>query len=251
MKLILVVLLILLLSFLFKKRSFFTYRNGVKEVVTGDPKKGLELLRKASKMGLSPGQQVQVAYAELKYGDPDSTKTALNLLLLDSKVKQDVKYQARVMMDILRLQEGELEEAKESLDSLYEKGYRTTNFYATYGYMAILTGDREYYTKINQEAYQYNRDNLVICDNYALSLFMAGEVSEAIAIYRELIAKEPKFPEAYYNYACALQQAGDTQEAIRMLNLSLQQEFSGVTTIKEEQVRELLDRLEQGDSDKQ
>ncbi|MBO5407973.1 MAG: tetratricopeptide repeat protein [Clostridia bacterium] len=251
MRLILGLLFILLLWFLWKKRSFFTYRNGVKEVVTGDPIKGLEFLRKAAKMGISPNQQVQVAYAELKYGDPNRARAALNLLLLNQKLKDPIKYQVKLMMDILRLQEGELDEARESLDALYEKGFRSTNFYATYGYMAVLTGEKEYYTKINDEAYQYNKDNLVICDNYALSLHMAGDLDGALAVYRELIAKEPKFPEAYYNYACVLTKTGDTGKATEMLRVALEQEFTGVTTIKEQQVRELLHSLEQSNSQEQ
>lgn len=248
MKVILMIVLILLVWYGYKKRSFFAYRNGVKEVVTGDPNKGLELLRMASQKGLSPSQEVQTAYAELKYGDISRAKAKLNLVLLNAKAKQDVKYQARVMMAILRLQEGELEEAKESLETLYEKGYRTTNFYATYGYMALLTDDKEYYAKINDEAYQYNKDNAVICDNYGLSLYLRGEHTAATTVYEELIAKEPKFPEAYYNYACVLEQAGDITKAKQMLELSLQQEFSGVTTIKKEQVTEMLVRLDKSTS---
>ncbi|MBP3448652.1 MAG: tetratricopeptide repeat protein [Clostridia bacterium] len=243
MKLIFIILLVLLLWYCYKKRSFFTYRSGVKEVVAGDPKKGLELLRKASQKGLSPAQEVQTAYAELKYGELSRAKEKLNLLLLGSNLKPDIKYQARLMMAILRLQVGELDEAKESLETLYEKGYRTTNFYATYGYMAILTGNQEYLKTVNEEAYQYNKDNLVICDNYGLSLFLLGEQEAAISVYEELIAKEPKFPEAYYNYACVLEKAGDTAKAKQMLERSLEQEFSGVTTIKQEQVNEMLTRI--------
>lgn len=243
MKLILVIILILLLWLLYKKRSFFSYRNGVKEVVAGDPKKGLELLRKASKMGISYNQQVQVSYAELKYGEVRRAKETLNLLLMNSKLKPAIKYQARLIMAIIRLNEGEIEEAKETLEALHEKGFRTTNFYATYGYMAILTEDPKYFGKINEEAYEYNKENLVICDNYGLSLFLLDDVEKALSVYEQLIAKEPKFPEAYYNYACVLEKTGEKTKAKDMLESALKQEFSGVTTIRKEQVEEMLARL--------
>ena len=155
------------------------------------------------------------------------------------------------MMAILKLQEGELEEARESLDTLYEKGYRTTNFYATYGYMAILTKDQAFFVNANEEAYQYNPENLVICDNYGLSLYLAGNPDKALSVYEELIAKAPKFPEAYYNYACVLEHAGNLQKAKQMLELSLQQEFSGVTTIAKEQVTDMLARLDESNSQEQ
>lgn len=243
MKLICLILFVFIVWYCLKKRSLLTYRKAVKEVLTGDVNIGLELLRKASRQGLTPAQEVQAAYAELKFGDQKQAKAKLNLILLNSKAKVNVKYQARCMMAIIYLNERELEDAKETLEDLYQKGYRNTNFYATYGYMAILTRDREYYTKANEEAYQYNPDNLVICDNYGLSLFLNGDYEKALEIYQAVIDKEPKFPEAYYNYACVLEKSGDNQKAIQMLEAALHQEFSGVTTIKREQVEGMLARL--------
>lgn len=243
MKLVCFILFVFIVWYCYRKRSLFTYRKAVNEILNGDVTVGLELLRKASRQGLTPRQEIQAAYAELKYGDPKQAKAKLNFLLLNAKVKADVKYQARCMMAIIRLNERELDEAKETLESLYEQGFRNSNFYATYGYMAILTRDRDYYTKINEEAYQYNPDNLVICDNYGFSLFLNGDSEKALEIYQALIEKEPKFPEAYYNYACVLEKSGDNQKAIQMLEAALHQEFSGVTTIKREQVEGMLARL--------
>ncbi len=248
MKLICIILFVFIVWYCLKKRSLLTYRKGVSEILNGDTNIGLELLRKASRQGLTPMQEIQAAYAELKYGDQKQAKAKLNLLLLNAKAKADVKYQARCMMAIIHLNERELDEAKETLESLYEAGYRNTNFYATYGYMAILTRNRDYYTKVNEEAYQYNPDNLVICDNYGLCLFLNGDYEKALEIYKALIAKEPKFPEAYYNYACVLEKTGDKAKAIQMLEAAINQEFSGVTTIKREQAEGMLALLTENTS---
>lgn len=243
MKLICLLLFVFIVWYCYKKRSLLTYRKAVGEILNGDTAIGLELMRKASRQGLTPAQEIQAAYAELKFGDTKAAKAKLNLLLLNGKAKKEVKYQARCMMAIIRLNEREITDAKETLEELYQQGYRTSNFYATYGYMAILTRDQDYYTKINEEAYQYNPDNMVICDNYGWMLFLIGEYEKAVEVYEELIAKEPKFPEAYYNYACVLEKTGDITKAIQLLEEALQQEFTGVSTVKREQVEGMHARL--------
>ena len=203
----------------------------------------MELLRKAYKQGLPPAKQIQVAYAELKFGEEREAKKLLNLLLMDAKIKPAVKGQARCMMAIIALQNKEIAEAKEMLESIKESGFVNSNFYATYGYMAILTEDEQYYTDVNEEAYQYNSDNMVICDNYGLCLYKKGEYERAKEIYASFIDKNPNFPEAYYNYGCVLDKLGETRQAIQMLEESLNQEFSGVTTIRQGAVEAYLQSL--------
>ncbi len=237
------ILFVIVVFYLFKKRSLIAYRKGVKEVLTGDTSSGMEHLRKAYSQGLTPAQKIQVAYAELKFGEEREAKKILNLLLMDGKAKPAIKSQARCMMAIIALQNKEITEAREILEAIKEGGYLNSNFYATYGYMAILTGDTEYYTKANEEAYLYNPDHSVICDNYGLSLFQRGELDKAKEIYAALTEKNPNFPEAYYNYACVLDKLGDTHQAIQMLEESLNQEFSGVTTIRRGAVEAYLQSL--------
>ena len=237
------ILFVFIVWYCYKKRSLLAYRKGVKEVLTGDTAVGLELLRKASRQGLTHNQEIQVAYAELKFGDPKQAKTKLNLLLMNKKLKKAVEYQARCMLAIIHLNEREITEAREILDKLYEEGFRSTNFYATYGYMALLTREEEYYTRINTEAYHYNSDSPVIGDNYGLCLFMNKLYDKALEIYQMVIDKNPNFPEAYYNYACVLEATGDYDKAKEMLSEALSQEFTGVTTIRREQVEGMLHRL--------
>lgn len=225
------ILFVIVVVYLFKKRSLIAYRKGVREILGGDASAGMEMLRKAYRQGLTPAQKIQVAYAELKFGEERACKKILNLLLMDAKAKPAVKGQARCMMAIIALQNKEIAEAREILESVKAGGFVNSNFYATYGYMAILTGEKEYYKQANEEAYQYNPENSVICDNYGLSLFHQEEYEKANEIYSALMQKNPNFPEAYYNYGCVLDKLGETEQAITMMEEALNQEFSGVTTI--------------------
>ncbi len=225
------ILFVFVVFYLFQKRSLIPYRKGVKEVLAGDASVGMEMLRKAYSQGLTPAQQIQVAYAELKFGEVREAKKILNLLLMNSKIKPAIKAQARCMTAIIALQNKELSDAKEILEDIKSDGLVNTNFYATYGYMAILTEDEEYYTKANEEAYRYNPENTVICDNYGLCFFKKGDLEKAKEIYSELMNQNPNFPEAYYNYACVLEKMGDIKQAVEMLGEALNLEFTGVTTI--------------------
>ncbi len=237
------ILFVIVVFYLFKKRSLIPYRKGVQEILSGDTSVGMEMLRKAYRQGITPAQKIQVAYAELKFGEERECKKILNLLLMDAKAKPAVKGQARCMMAIIALQNKEILEARDILESIKESGFVNSNFYATYGYMAILTGEEEYYVKANEEAYQYNPENTVICDNYGLSLFHQGEYAKAKEIYAALMEKNPNFPEAYYNYGCVLDKLGETKQAIEMMEEALNQEFSGVTTIRRGAVEAYLQSL--------
>ena len=135
------ILFVIVVVYLFKKRSLIPYRKGVREILSGDTSLGMELLRKAYRQGLTPAQKIQVAYAELKFGEERECKKILNLLLMDAKVKPAIKGQARCMTAIIALQNKEIPEAREILESIRESGFVNRNFYATYGYMAILTGE--------------------------------------------------------------------------------------------------------------
>ena len=229
-----------LIYFIITRIPTFIYRNGINALLKKDYEKGLATLERACNMGLKPDKQVQCAYAELKFGDIKKAKKKLNLVILDRKAKDNIKNEARCILAIVYLNEGELQDSRELLDRLYESGFKHTNFFASYGYIAILTGDREYYKKVNDEAYDYNSDNAVIKDNYSWCKYLDGDYDEALRLYEEAMEKEPKFPEIYYNYAMVLMKKENPEKAKEMLEKALEQEFFGITTIKREQVEAML-----------
>jgi tetratricopeptide (TPR) repeat protein len=228
-----------LIYYLWSKRSIINYNKGIKALNNKDFQKGIIYLEKAVAQGVSPMQEIRAAYAELKFGDIKKARIKLNILLLNSKLKENFKNEAKCILAIVHINQGEIEEAREILDNLY-KTFKNTNFYATYGYVAIATGEKEYYTKINADAYEYNSSNTVICDNYAHSLYLNGDYDKSEEIYQDLMEKNPNFPEAYYNYALVLKEKSNIDKAKEMLELALTKEFYGITTIKKEQVEDML-----------
>jgi tetratricopeptide (TPR) repeat protein len=236
-----IILGLYLIYFLWSKRSSIYYKKGIKEINNRNYEKGLHLLEVAVSQGVKPMQEIRAAYAALKVGDVKKARTKLNMVLLNRNIKENFKNEAKCILAIVCVNQGEVEEAREILDKLH-KTYKNTNFYATFGFVAILTGDREYYTKINEEAYDYNKDSPVICDNYAHTLYLNGEFDQSEELYQAMIEKTPNFPEAYFNYALVLIEKNNIEKAVEMLESALTKEFFGITTIKREQVEVMLNK---------
>jgi tetratricopeptide (TPR) repeat protein len=226
------------------KIPMLIYGSGMKELLQKkDYEKGLLKLERAVSLGVKPMAEVRAAYAELKFGDIKKARLKLNMVLLNNKIKRVFKNEARCIMSIVHLNLGEIEEANEIMGKLYDEGFRNTNYYATYGYLAILSKNPELYNKINDEAYDYNSDSPVILDNYAFCRYLDGDCEKASEIYEKLMEKEPSFPEAYYNYALVLIKLGNREKAAEMLEKALTKDFFGITTIKREKVGQLLDEV--------
>lgn len=227
---------------LIKKRGNIPYNKGIKLIQAKNYADGIKYLEKAVDTGVSPMQEITAAYAEVKFGDPVKAERKINMVLLNPKVKVNEKNEARCVLAIINIAKGDILNAKEIADKVYSE-YKTTKLYCTYGYIAIASGDLEFAKRINEEAYEYNSDNDVICDNYGLYLYKVGDYKKAAEIYEKITAKELKFPEAYYNYACVLVEQGDDEKARVMLEKALSMKYFGVTTITRAEVEKLYKSL--------
>lgn len=226
----------------FKKRGNIPYNKGVKLINAKNYADGLTQLEKAVDIGVSPSMEIGAAYAEVKYGDAKKAEQKINMVLLNPKVPRNMKNEARCVLAIINISKNDIKTAREIMDKMYDE-YKTTKFYSTYGYLAIVSGDSEFAKKINEEAYEYNSDNDVICDNYGLYLYNAGEYEKAREIYEKLTEKEIKFPEGYYNYANVLIKLNENQKAKEMLEKALPMEYFGVTTVTKDEVKRLYDSI--------
>ena len=239
---ILICAVIYVIYILIKRRGNIPYNKGIKLIHEKNYAEALQCLEKAVNIGVAPMLEISAAYAEVKFGDVTKAEQKINMVLLNPKVQRNMKNEARCVLAIINIAKGDINNALEIMEKMYDE-YKTTKFYSTYGYLAIASGDMEFAKKINEEAYEYNSDNDVICDNYGLYLYNAGEYEKAAEIYEKITAKELKFPEGYYNYACVLVKSGDNEKAKEMLEKALSMEYFGVTTIKKSEVESLYNSL--------
>ena len=239
---ILLCAIIYIIYILIKRRGNFSYNKGVKLINAKNYADGLTMLEKAVEAGVSPSQEIGAAYAEVKFGDIKKGEKKINMVLLNPKVPANMKNEAKCVLAIINIAKNDFKTAREIMDKIYPT-FKTTKFYSTYGYIAIMSGDLEFAKKINEEAYEYNSDNDVICDNYGLYLYNAKEYEKANEIYEKLTDHEVKFPEGYYNYANVLIKLGNKEKAKEMLEKALSMEYFGVTTVKKEEVQALYDSI--------
>ena len=92
--------------------------------------------------------------------------------------------------------------------------------------------------KFNQEAYEYNDSNSIIMDNLGQAYYLNGDYSKAAEIYEKLMAANPTFPEAYYNYGLVLLAMGKKEEALEMMKKALNYDFTYLSTVTKENVEE-------------
>ena len=119
--------------------------------------------------------------------------------------------------------------------------------YCTLGYIYNILKTPEEAIAFNKEAYEYNPDKAVIMDNLGQSYYLNGDYDEAEKLYEKIMETNPKFPEAYYNYANVLIKKGDNEKAKEMLKEALTKEFHNLTTVSLTKVKETLDLLEGND----
>ncbi len=139
--------------------------------------------------------------------------------------------------------QGKLDEAIETLENVIPN-YKTTNIYGSLGYLYNLKGDLEKALAFNLEALNYNSTGTVILDNLGQTYYLKGEQEKAVEIFNKLIALNPKFPEAFYDYALVLQKLGDREKSIEMLRNAQKYKINYLSTVTKEDIESRLAELE-------
>ncbi|MBQ4109887.1 MAG: tetratricopeptide repeat protein [Clostridia bacterium] len=232
----------LLIYFLWKRMPYILYINKAsKKMDEKNYSEALIYFRKGAKFNsVSPMVKISYAFNELKYGDIKTAKKQLMMIISDRNIKQNFRYEAKAIYALVLLVEGDIPEAKETLMEVYEN-YKNTNIYCSLGYLINVSDDYETALKFNLEAYDYNGDKEVIMDNLGQCYYLGKEYDKAEEIYVKLMEKEPKFPEAYYNYGLVLKEKGRKDEAVKMFKKALECPFNRLSTVTSKEVEEALE----------
>lgn len=191
--------------------------------------------------------KVNYGFILLKQGQLDKAWRVLQESVQQSKT-EDEKNLAKSNLALVLWKKGELDQAVTILQEVIEH-YKTTAIYGSLGYLLIEKGDLEEALKFNLEALEYNPENAIILDNLAHLYHLRGEMDKAGEIFQKLIEKNPRFPEAWYDYGRYLEDSGRRDEAIEQYQKAISCSFSFNNTISREQVQQRLDELQSGLSD--
>lgn len=209
--------------------------------------KGFLWYERAMKTGkIRPQAALVYAYLLIRDGVLDKSERIINKYLYLYKDKLDSQYvpASHLNLSIIKWKRGQLNEAIEELEEVYNSGFRSTVMYGTLGTYYLLNGQYAKALEFNKEALEYNDTDHSIRDNLALNYFRMGNITAADEIYGELIEEEPAFLEPYYNYGTVLEKMGEYEPAMANYKTALTITEKFLSTVTHEQVQAAIDALE-------
>lgn len=224
----------------YANRSILYVQRGNIAYAKGDEAKALELFEKAHQTRKAhPQAMIGYAYLLLKKGKPEEAERLLQEVAA-TLPKGQTHLQAKVNLATALWLQGKQDEAYDLLESMMQD-YKNTQLYGNLGYFKLLRGaDLEEALAFNQEAYEYNSDDITIMDNLAQNYYLLGRLEEANEMYDKVMAKSPKSADSYYYYAMTLKGLGLEQEAREQLELAKDKELALVTSLTKEDIYKML-----------
>ena len=210
----------------------------------GNAQEVLDLLGKAYKTGSAKASVVSTyGYMLLKHGRLEEAMSIFTELFNCSKLSATEKFDVQANYALALWKKDQLDEAITLLEKVIAS-YKNTNIYGSLGYLYNLNGNLDKALKFNLEAYDYNNTNGIILDNLAETYFLLGDFENADKVFKELMALNPKFPEAFYDYALVLEKMGDREKCIEYLNKAMQFKPHYLSAITSEDIENKLKEME-------
>lgn len=233
------IILIVVLLFLVVQRANLVAAAAKYKCRKKDYTKALKIFLTADKIGnLNFKNKFLLGNLCLRCGAISEAKKALTAAVSMAKPRTANRYKARTMLALVYWKEGDLDLAIETIEEIVENDVRTTMVYQNLGVLYNLKGDLKKAEKFNLEAYDYNKDDAVICDNLADTYIRMQEYEKAEKIYEDLMHRDPppRFPEAYFGYGKVLTALGKKEEGIRKMEEALEKPFSSLSVYTKEEV---------------
>ncbi|GBF75817.1 hypothetical protein PA598K_04249 [Paenibacillus sp. 598K] len=210
----------------------------------GQEDKALALLEKTAALP-NAGAQVlaHYGYLLLRKGELARAEQVFRDGLTKAKRRED-EMQIKINLSTVYWLQHRREEALTLLEAIFNK-FKNTMVYGNLGYLKLLSGQHEEALAFNLEAYDYNSEDQTIRDNLAQTYYMLGRYEEAEEMYKQVIAKSPKFAEPYYYYARTLKQLGKVDEAREQCEAALGRPAALIPSTSPEEVRQLAAELDE------
>lgn len=210
--------------------------------VQGEQDKALALLEKAYQSKQAKLQHhIQYAFVLMKAGKPEKAEQVLQKLLQITN-STDIRMQAKSNLATAYWLLNKQEEAIQLLEEVYRE-YKTVTVVGNLGYFMLLKGDLESALAFNEEAFEYDDDDLTIMDNLAQNYYMLGRLEEAASMYEKVMTKSPKHAESYYYYAKTLEGLGRQEEAAEQAGLADEKMLAMVTNITKSEIEQFRIKL--------
>lgn len=209
----------------------------------GNAERALLYFKKAYDRKPKAANTLNYGYLLLRAGRLSEAETIINSAFMLSKITEDDKVRARMMLALVSWQKGDISEAIGIYEKLLENGENTT-VYANLGFLYIESGDIRKAYDFCRRAYEYNDSNNVILDNIAECAYRTGKLSEAREYLEKAINSKQPIAENYYHYARVLRDCGEPSEALKYARLAETMSINALSGIKKSDVSSLVSELE-------
>lgn len=210
----------------------------------GNVQEAINLLSKAYKTGSAKASVVSTyGYMLLKYGKLEEALSIFTQQLTSSNLSDEDRFNVQSNYALALWKKGQLDDAISLLEKVIPK-FKNTNNYGSLGYLYNLKGDLEKALKFNLEAYDYNSTNGIILDNLGETYYLLDDFENADKIFKELMSLDPKFPEAFYDYALVFEKLGDKEKCIEYLKKAMQYKPNFLSAITAEDIENKLKEME-------
>ena len=229
----------------------FVYRNSIRVIIAQmtfdkDHEKGFMWFEKAYRTGrMKTNSALFYAYLLLRDGKLEISEKMINDILAERRadLSRADYLNAKLNRALIRWKSADLDTAIEMVREIYDENFRTTAIYGVLGYLYMEKGEYHKAMEINKEAVEYNGDDKIIMDNYALNFIYLGDEDKSEELYLSLLEKEPDFIEPYYNYGTLLEKRGDIKKAKEYYKKALTYKEKFLSTVSHDEIRKRLDLL--------
>lgn len=228
------------------KRADIVALYAKKKYIKGNYDGAIKIFKVAGTIGnLGAKNNMYYGYALLRCGYVDEAQHRLRSILPLTQKNSAERYKLKNLLALTYWKQGNLKDAIEELEEVAAAGYKNTQIYQNLGILYNLSDNHEKAKAFNLEAYEYSKDDNIICDNLADIYAICGEYEKSAEIYEELLSHdpEPRFPEAYYGYGRVLIKLGEKEKGIELIEKSLSKPFSFLSIRSKEEIEELLSSL--------
>lgn len=242
------IILIVVLIFLVVQRANLVAAFAKFKYARGRYQEAMRIFLVADKIGnMNLNNKVLLGYVCLRCGEVAEAKKALTMAAAMARPKTANCYKVKSLLALVYWKEEDLELAIETLEEIVEDGFVNTSIYQNLGVLYNLKGDLEKAEKFNVKAYEYNKDDAIICDNLADTYAQMQEYGKAEEIYEDLMHRDPppRFPEAYYGYGKVLIALGKKEEGVKKIEEALEKPFSALSIHTKEEVEEMLRKFQE------
>lgn len=127
------------------------------------------------------------------------------------------------------------------------RSQRNSTLYANLGRLYLLAGQHSQADALNQEAYEYNKDNALILENILYLQWIREERNEALSTARKLIRSGPHTPDAFHYAGLVFLWANELKLAGKCQKKELRYQHSILSLCKEEEGHRVCSTLREKD----